>query len=95
MPKEDLESWTEYLYKLSLLDLEEQKKQYKKMVKSTLGALHFSQNYGDTIARTFSMRDSSSQTLQKIKNFHILYQSKVKLSVFKNHLSLTWLSSIT
>lgn len=72
-PKEDSESYTEYLHRLFILEVKEKKKQYAKMAKSALGVPLAYQNFGDTIARTFSMRDALSKEFESIHNsYHLL-----------------------
>jgi len=66
-PRNEEETNISYLYRLSILEIEKQKKQMKDMFKSVSGMGSFSSNLTDSIKNTLTMGDSLSKVMESIR----------------------------
>jgi len=72
-PREESESNTSYLYRLSILEGEKYKKQFEDMFKSVSGLSSFSSKLTDSIKNTLTLGDSLSKAMESIRPINQTY----------------------
>lgn len=70
-PRNEEETNISYLYRLSVLEIEERKKQMEDLFKSVSGLGNFSSALTDSIKNTLTMGDSLSKAMESIRPIHI------------------------
>jgi len=70
-PRNEGESNTSYLYRLSILEMEKHKRQLEDMFKSVSGLGSFSSKLTDSIKNTLTWGDSLSKAMESIRPIHL------------------------